>query len=136
MANKKIEEIEGIGPSFGEKLREAGVNDTDALLDRAKTRAGRKKLAEETGISDSMVLKWANMADLFRISGVGSEYAELLEASGVDTVKELAMRNAVNLAVKMAEVNNDKNLTRRVPTEADVIKWVDQAKDLPQMITH
>lgn len=136
MANMKIEEIEGIGPAYGEKLRAAGIKDTDTLLETCKAKPGRKKIADDTGISESLVLKWANMADLFRISGVGAEYAELLEASGVDTVKELAMRNAINLATKMAEVNAAKNLTRRVPPEADVTKWVNQAKELPPTITH
>ncbi|MEL7474483.1 MAG: DUF4332 domain-containing protein, partial [Planctomycetota bacterium] len=98
MANYKIEDVEGIGPSYGEKLREAGVKDTDGLLAAVKTPADRKALAEKTGLSDKQILKWGNMVDLYRISGVGSEYAELLEAAGVDTVPELAQRNAANRA--------------------------------------
>ena len=97
MANMSIEEIEGIGPATGEKFRGAGVKDTDSLLDQGCTKAGRKSLAEATGLSESQVLKFVNMADLFRIQGVGAEFAELLEAAGVDTVKELATRNAENL---------------------------------------
>ncbi len=131
MANYKIEDVEGIGPSFGEKLRQAGIKDTDTLLTTCKTPKGRKELAEKTGIDVKRILKWTNMVDLYRIHGVGSEYAELLEAAGVDTVKELATRNAANLASRMAEVNDSKKLTRRVPTEAAVVKWVEEAKTLP-----
>ena len=136
MANKKIEEIEGIGPVRGEKLRGAGIKDTDGLLETCCTGGGRRQVAEKTGIGESQILKWANMADLFRVKGVGSEYAELLECAGVDTVKELATRNAENLAAKMAEVNEAKKLTRRVPNAAAVQDWVEQAKGLPPKIEH
>jgi predicted flap endonuclease-1-like 5' DNA nuclease len=136
MANMKIEEIEGIGPAYGEKLREAGINDTDGLLAAGKTKKGRGELAEKSGLSEKQILKWTNMADLFQISGVGPEMSELLEAAGVDTVPELAQRNAANLATKMAEVNEEKKLVRRVPSEADTTKWVAQAKELPRMIEY
>ena len=136
MANHKIEDIEGIGAVMGEKFRAAGVKDTDSLLQNALTPKQRKELAEKTGLSEARILKFANMADLFRISGVGSEYSELLEAAGVDTVPELAKRNAANLAQAMATVNQEKKLTRQVPTEAEVTKWIDQAKGLPRMIEH
>lgn len=136
MANYKIEDVEGIGPAYGEKLRGAGINDTDALLAACKTPADRKALAEKADLTEKQVLKWGNMVDLYRISGVGSEYAELLEASGVDTVPELAQRNAANLAAKMAEVNEEKKLTRKVPTEADCEKWVAQAKELPRALEY
>lgn len=136
MANYKVEDVEGIGPTFGEKLRGAGIEDTDSLLNACKTPAQRKDLAEKTGISDTHILKWANMVDLYRISGVGSEFSELLEASGVDTVPELAQRNAENLAAKMIEVNDAKSLTRRVPTAADVEKWVAEAKTLPRALEY
>jgi predicted flap endonuclease-1-like 5' DNA nuclease len=136
MANKKIEEIEGIGPVTGEKLHEAGVKDTDSLLEQGCTQAGRKTLAEASGLSESQILKFVNMADLFRIKGVAGEYAELLECSGVDTVKELRTRNAENLAEKLAEVNAEKNLTRKVPTLSQVEDWVKQAADLPPKVTH
>jgi predicted flap endonuclease-1-like 5' DNA nuclease len=136
MANKKIEEIEGIGPVNGEKLRAAGIADTDSLLERCRTKSGRKAIAEQTGISATSVLKWTNMADLFRVKGVAGEYAELLECAGVDTVKELATRNAENLAVKLVEVNDDKKLTRRVPNDAVVKDWVEQAKFLPPKIEY
>ncbi len=136
MANQKIEEIEGIGPTYGEKLRGCGVTDTDSLLEQGCTPGGRKKLASGADVSDKLVLKWVNMADLFRIKGVGSEYAELLECAGVDTVKELAQRNAENLATKMAEVNGEKNLTRRLPNVDAVTKWVAEAKELPRKVEY
>ena len=136
MANLKIEEIEGIGPVLGEKFVGAGVKDTDSLLDQGCTKAGRKALAEATGITESRILTFVNMADLFRIKGVAGEYAELLVCSGVDTVKELRTRNAANLADKVAEVNKEKNLTRKVPTQAQIEDWVKQAGDLPPKIEH
>lgn len=136
MANYPIEDIEGIGPEYGKKLREAGINDTDAYLEACLTPKGRKALAEKTGISDKLVLKWANMTDLYRIKGVGSEFAELLEAAGVDTVKELKHRNADNLAVKMAEVNEAKKLTRRVPDADALADWIKQAESLPAKLEY
>jgi len=136
MAKYGIEDIEGIGPVFGEKLRAAGVADTDALLTGARTPQQRKTLAEKSGLPETKILKFANMADLYRISGVGSEYSELLEAAGVDTVPELAQRNPTNLAQKMAEVNEARKLTRRVPTEKEIASWVEQAKSLPRMLEY
>ena len=132
----KIEEIEGIGPAYAEKLSAADVKTTDDLLKLCCDAKGRKSTSEKTGVSAGQLLKWANMADLMRISGVGSEYSELLEAAGVDTVKELRNRNSENLAVKMAEVNETKNLTRTVPSEKVVKGWVEQAKTLDPLITH
>jgi predicted flap endonuclease-1-like 5' DNA nuclease len=132
----KIEEIEGIGPAFAEKLAAADIKTTDDLLKLCCDAGGRKSTAEKTAVSEKQLLKWANMADLMRISGVGSEYSELLEAAGVDTVKELRNRNAANLAAKMAEVNEEKKLTRAVPSEKVVIGWVEQAKTLDPLITH
>ncbi|MBB99072.1 MAG: ferredoxin [Rhodobacteraceae bacterium] len=131
-----IDEIEGIGPVYAEKLQAVGIRTTEAYLERAKDPKGRKALAEETGIEASRILKWANMADLMRINGVGEEYSELLEAAGVDTVKELKHRNAANLAAKMKEVNEEKKLVRQVPGETSVEKWVEQAKALPAMMTY
>lgn len=132
----KIDEIEGIGPAYKEKLNGAGIDTTDSLLDTCGDKKGRAALAEKTGLSESQILKWTNMADLMRISGVGEEYSELLEAAGVDTVKELRNRNAENLAVKMAEVNEEKKLTRAVPSASQVEKWVEQAKTLDPKITY
>lgn len=136
MANYPIEKVEGIGPVMGEKLRVAGIKDTDGLLASCLTTKQRKDLAAKTEISDKLILRFANMVDLFRISGIGSEFSELLEAAGVDTVPELATRNSTNLAAAMTKVNAEKKLTRRVPTEAEVAKWVEQAKTLPRMLTY
>lgn len=136
MATYKVEEIEGIGPALGEKLRAAGINTVDKLLEKAATKKQRQSLAEETGISEKQILKFANMADLFRLNGVGQEYAELLEVAGVDTVPELAQRNAANLTAKMEEVNEAKNLTRKTPSATEVEKWIAQAKELPRVIEY
>lgn len=136
MANRKIEDVEGIGPVIGEKLRASGIKDTDGLLTGAKTPKQRKALAEKSGLTEKQVLKFANMVDLYRVNGVGSEFAELLEASGVDTVPELARRNAGELAKKMADVGKAKKMTRRVPSEADVAKWIAQAKALPRALEY
>ena len=133
---KSIEDIEGIGGAYGEKLKAAGISTTDELLAAGRTPAGRKDLCEKTGLGDGQVLKWINMADLFRIKGVASQYAELLECAGVDTVKELKMRNAENLAAKMKEVNDEKSLCKSPPSAKEVAGWVDQAKDLPPGIEY
>jgi predicted flap endonuclease-1-like 5' DNA nuclease len=131
-----IDAIEGIGPKYATKLRKAGVRTTDALLKRGGDRGGRKGLAEETGFSTHQILEWVNRADLFRVKGVGEEYSDLLEASGVDTVKELRTRNVANLTATMAEVNKKKRLVRRLPTESMVKRWVDHAKKLPPAVKH
>ena len=123
-----IEDIEGIGPAYGQKLATAKIKSTGHLLKQCATRAGRKSTAEATGLSESLLLKWTNLADMMRISGIGPQYAELLEAAGVDTVKELAQRKADNLAEKMAEVNKAKKLTRTVPAASMLMKWIDTAK--------
>ena len=136
MANLKIEEIEGIGPVTAEKLLADGITHTDKLLEAGGTKKGRQEIAEKCDLSEKQVLKWVNMADLFRIKGVAGEYAELLECAGVDTVVELATRNAANLAAKMAEVNEEKKLTRQVPSESMVEGWVAQAKELPRAVSH
>lgn len=136
MANYKIEEIEGIGPVTGEKFRNAGVKTVEDLLEKAKTKKQRKELADSTGVSESLVLKFANMADLFRIKGIGQEYSELLEAAGVDTVAELAQRNADNLAQKVNEVNESKKLTRKTPSTAEIADWISQAKELPRVLEY
>ncbi len=132
----KITEIEGIGEARASTLAVAGITTTDHLLEHCADSNGRSAVAEETGVSTSVLLKWANMADLMRISGVGKEYSELLELSGVDTVKELATRRADNLTAKMAEVNTAKNAVRSVPAEAVVTKWIEQAKTMDPRITH
>lgn len=121
---------------YGEKLSAAGINTTDKLLAACKTKKQRKELAAKTGIEEAKILKWTNMVDLFRIKGVGSEYAELLEAAGVDTVKELAHRKPENLTAKMEEVNAEKNLVRRTPALKNVESWVAQAKERPAGIEY
>ena len=136
MANYKIEEIEGIGSVLGKQLRDTGINNTDKLLENSKTPKQRKQLAEASGIAEKLILRFANMADLFRISGVGQEYSELLEKSGVDTVEELAQRKADNLTKKMETVNAEKNLTRRTPSLKEVEKWIEQAKTLPRALEY
>ena len=132
----KIQEIEGIGPTFGQRLQDAGLITTDLLLKACGNPKSRKNTAAKTGFSESQLLKWANMADLMRVSGVGEEFSELLEAAGVDTVKELRNRNADNLAEKMAEVNAQKKLTRAVPSAKTVAKWVAQAKTMDPAISY
>jgi predicted flap endonuclease-1-like 5' DNA nuclease len=131
-----IATIEGIGPVFAEKLTAAGVKTVEALLDKAKDPKGRKALAEASGIDEKKILNWANKADLMRIKGVGEEYSDLLEAAGVDTVKELKHRNAENLLAKMTEVNEAKKLVRALPTLKAVTDWIEQAKVMPAMMTY
>jgi predicted flap endonuclease-1-like 5' DNA nuclease len=128
--------VEGIGEVYSGKLKEAGVDTPQTLLERGATPQGRQKLAEETGISGTLILEWVNLVDLFRIKGGGSEYADLLEEAGVDTVVELAQRNPANLFEKLSAVNAEKSLVRKLPTAANVEDWVAQAKDLPRMISY
>jgi predicted flap endonuclease-1-like 5' DNA nuclease len=137
MANYKISDIEGIGPAYEEKLKVAKVRSVNSLLKKGCTRQGRKALADTTGIDESMILKWVNMADLYRVKGVGSEYSELLEKAGVDTVKELRNRNAQNLHAKMEEVNSQgRGLVRQLPALKMVEKWVEEAQRLEPMVTY
>jgi predicted flap endonuclease-1-like 5' DNA nuclease len=131
-----VAEIEGIGDVYAEKLGAAGIPTVEGLLDSGASSHGRKALSDQTGISEQLILKWVNHSDLFRINGVAGEYAELLEASGVDSVPELAQRNPSNLQAKMAEVNEEKKLVRRVPSEAEVQKWVTEAKELPRRVNY
>ena len=132
----KIIDIEGVGEAYAEKLIAAGVTTTDALLKKCAAPAGRKALAEETGISDKLILKWTNHADLIRIHGVGPQFAELLEAAGVDTVKELKHRVPANLQAKMEEVYAQKNLVNRVPSEKELTKMIAEAKELPAAVEY
>jgi predicted flap endonuclease-1-like 5' DNA nuclease len=131
-----IGDIEGVGPAMEMKFREIGITSTEALLTAGGTAQQREALAASTGISASKISRWVNHADLFRLRGVGGQYSELLEAAGVDSVPELAQRNAANLAAKMAEVNAEKKLTLVTPTEAMVAGWVAEAKTLPRMVHH
>jgi predicted flap endonuclease-1-like 5' DNA nuclease len=130
----KIEDIEGVGAAYEKKLNAAGIKTTDDLLEKGATKKGRAGLAEITGISEKLILKWTNHADLFRIKGVAGQFAELLEASGVDTVKEFRNRVAANLHSKMLEVNKVKNLTNRVPSADQLAEMIEFAKKLePKM---
>jgi len=132
----KLEVVEGIGEVYAEKLRNAGITTTDALLKTGSTPAGRKSIAEGADISSKLVLEWVNHADLFRIKGVGEEYADLLEEAGVDTVPELAQRNPDNLYKALEQTNEEKELVRRLPTRDQVAGWVAQAKELPRVIEY
>lgn len=132
----KIIEIEGIGEVYAEKLIAAEVKTTEDLLEKAASKKGREKLAEETGISEKLILKWANHADLFRIKGIAGQFAELLEAGGVDTVKELRHRVATNLYAKLVEVNDAKHLCKRVPAVKELERMIAQAKELDPVMTY
>ena len=132
----KLTKIEGIGESYAATLEANGISSIENLLDTCKSRKGRDNLAEKSGISGKLILKWTNRADLARVKGIGGEYADLLEAAGVDTVPELATRKPANLAAKLHEVNDEKKLVRKLPTENQVEGWVAQAKELPRVIEY
>jgi predicted flap endonuclease-1-like 5' DNA nuclease len=132
----KLTKVEGIGEVYAPKLQEAGIRTTQALLEKGASPKGRNEIAEQTGISETLILRWVNRVDLFRIKGVGEEYSDLLEASGVDTVPELAQRNPENLYQKLVAVNQEKKLVRQLPTQAQVSDWIEQAKRLPRVITY
>ncbi|MCB1476799.1 MAG: DUF4332 domain-containing protein [Rhodobiaceae bacterium] len=131
-----ISKIEGIGPKYAARLKKAGINTTARLLERGCDPKGRRSVADESGIDETLILKWTNMADLMRVKGVGEEYSELLEAAGVDTVKELRRRNATNLHQAMVEANGDRRLVRVLPSPNRVYQWVEQAKNLPPILTY
>lgn len=132
-----IIDIEGIGPAYAAKLADGGVKTTDDLLAQGASAAGRKRLADATGLSEAQLLKWVNHVDLMRLDGVGSEYADLLEAAGVDSCAELAQRNAANLAITFQEVDAARpNWIRRVPSEETVAGWIAQAATLDKVVTH
>lgn len=132
----KLDIIEGIGPVYAEKLKEAGINSIEELLEAGKTRKGRSDLAEKTGISGKLILTWVNHADLFRIKGLAGEYSELLEASGVNTVPQLATRVPENLLNKMKEVNEAKSLVRKLPSLSQVEGWIKEAGTLPRIVEY
>ena len=132
----KLSIIEGVGDSYEAKLKEAGITSIESLLNACATKKGRIAAAEKTGISEKLILKWTNHADLIRIKGIGGEYAELLEAAGVDTVPELSKRRADNLYAKMVEINEQKSLVRKLPTEKQIADWVQQAGALPRAIEY
>jgi predicted flap endonuclease-1-like 5' DNA nuclease len=132
----KVGEIEGIGYTYAKKLNKAGINTTDDLLDAGSTKQGRKDLSEKTRISETIILEWVNMADLFRIRGIGEEYSDLLKEAGVSTVVELARRNPENLHEALVGVNEAKKLVRRTPTLNTTKDWIEKAKNLPRKVEH
>ena len=136
MANYKIHDVEGVGPVRREKFLAVGIKDTDGLLKSTKTPKQRNSLAEKTGISEKWILKFANMADLYRVKGISSEYSQLLEASGVDTVIELATRVPKNLHTKVSAVNKEKKNTRQPPSLAEITGWIEEAKKLPRVLEY
>ena len=132
----KIVDIEGIGEKYADTLHAANVSYTSDLLAAGGTPQGRRELSEKTGISHDLILEWVNLSDLFRIKGIGSEYSDLLEEAGVDTVVELSHRNAENLHAKILEVNEAKKLVRRPPSLAAVQSWISEAKTLPRAVEY
>jgi predicted flap endonuclease-1-like 5' DNA nuclease len=132
----KIIDIEGVGPAYAKKLSGAGIKSVEALLKRGATPKGREEVAKATGLDHKLILEWVNRADLYRIKGVGSEYSDLLENAGVDTVVELSKRDARNLTAKMTEANTKRKVVRRLPTEKQVADWVNQAKKLPRVVSY
>jgi predicted flap endonuclease-1-like 5' DNA nuclease len=134
MANIKM--LEGVGEVYAEKLSAAGVSTTDDLLEKGASAKGRAEIAAKSGVTETLILKWVNHCDLYRLDGAGEEYIDLLEASGVDTVPELAQRNADNLYQKLVETNEAKKLTRKLPSQDQVAKWVAQAKTLPRVVNY
>ena len=131
-----IADLERLTPGVAAKLKSIGIRTTGRLLERAKDLKGRKAIAEATGIDEKCILRWANMADRMRIKGVGEDYAELLEAAGVDTVKELKYRNPANLAKAMAKANVERKLVQLPPSEKAVVRWIEHAKRLQLKITY
>ncbi len=132
----KLADIEGIGETYAKKLEEIGINSIEELLEEGRDRKGRKELAEKSGISEKLILKWVNRADLARIKGISTQYADLLEIAGVDTVPELAQRNPQNLYEKIVKINEEKNLVRKLPSLSQIEDWITQAKALPRIITY
>jgi len=134
--SKTITMIEGIGPVYKEKLAKAGISTVEALLEKGASKKGRKEIAEASGIGEGVILDWVNMADLFRVNGIASQFAELLKAAGVDTVKELRTRNPENLHKALVETNEAKKLTRVVPALSQIEDFINYAKHLEPKVTH
>jgi hypothetical protein len=131
-----ITEINGIDDEVSAVFKSVGIRSTGRLLEAASTVKGRKNLAIKTGVDETRLLCWANVADRMRIKGIRKEYAELLQAAGVDTVKELKYRNPANLAKAMAEANDKRKMVRLLPSEKVVWRWIEHAKKLPLKITY
>ncbi len=131
-----IQDIEGIGETYAEKLKGAGVQTTDDLLAKGGSPKGREELAADTGLTENQILEWVNRADLYRVKGIGSEYADLLETAGVDTVAELAQRNAELLADKLRAVNEIKRKVRSMPGTEHIGEWILQARSMPKAVEY
>jgi predicted flap endonuclease-1-like 5' DNA nuclease len=131
-----ITDITGIDSDVAEALKSVGIRTTEALLEAAKNPKGRQRLADRTGLPEKSILRWANTADRMRIKGVGEDYALLLQAAGVDTVKELKYRNPAKLAKAMKEANTRRKLVRVLPSDDAVVRWIEQAKKLQLKITY
>ena len=132
----KIINIEGIGPVYAQKLSQININTIEKLLKLGASKKGREEISTRSGVSETLILEWVNLADLMRIKGIGEEYSDLLEEAGVDTVKELRNRNPENLFKALQETNEQKKLVRRPPAKSQVIQWVEQAKELPPLVTY
>jgi ribosomal protein L31 len=133
---RELTDIEGIGETYARKLKDAGIPTPDALLQKGATAKGRQEIAENSGISGKLILVWVNHVDLMRVKGISTNWAELLEASGVDSVPELAQRVAENLLTKLIEVNQQKNLARSLPNLSQVEGWIELAKTLPRVVNY
>ena len=132
----KLIDIEGVGATYAQKLKRAGIASTQSLLKEGASSKGRSGIAQKTGLSEKLILEWVNRVDLFRIKGVGEEYSDLLEAAGVDTVVELAQRKAGHLQQKLIDVNQQKKLVRKLPGLVQVEKWIKQAGKLPRIVSY
>jgi len=131
-----VTDIEGIDDEAVSVLKSVGIRSTGSLLEAASTVKGRKTLSIKTGFGEKQLLCWANVADRMRIRGISKEYACLLQAAGVDTVKELKFRNPCNLAKSMAEANRKRKMVRLLPSQKVIERWIEHAKSLPLKITY
>lgn len=132
----KINTIEGVGDIYGAKLTKVGIDTTEKLLEVGAEKKGRTKLAKDTGISDKLILTWVNHCDLYRVKGIGPQYAEILQLAGIDSVPKLARRNAASVLEKMKEVNADMPVVRGLPAQKQIENWIARAKDLPKVVKH
>ena len=136
MVNYKIEELEQIDSITAEKLRSVWINTVLKLLENTKTTKQREEISNKTGIDVSQILRYANMADLFRVHGIGREYSDLLEQSGVDTIIDLSKRDAINLTEKIEEVNNEYKFVKKLPSLNEVQDWINQSKELERFLEY